>query len=104
MILEYMLIREAGKKLAPSWVEDGGYFPDPDNKTLIGWSPDLADRDYYVPDSVIELNRAGLIARVQDINTRYPGQKPGENGEMVPVTDADISTMVSTWCDAHGEP
>lgn len=104
MIIEYMLVREMDRKRAPSWVEDGGYFTDPDNKTLVGWSPDLADRDYYVPDTVVELTRAGLIARVQDINSRYPGQKPDENGDMVPVTDADIAAMVDAWCDAHGEP
>tara|TARA_R110000868_G_scaffold4647_4_gene28898 strand:+ start:370 stop:684 length:315 start_codon:yes stop_codon:yes gene_type:complete len=104
MIIEYMLIREMDRKRAPSWVEDGGYFMDPDDKTMIGWSPDLTDRDYYVPDSVIELNRAGLVARVQDINTRYPGQKLDESGAMVPMTDADIAATVNAWCDAHGEP
>jgi hypothetical protein len=103
MIIEYMLVREAGKKLAPSWVEDGGYFMDPDDKTLVGWSPDLADRDYYVPDTVIELSRAGLIARVMGIHSRYPMQKPDDNGNMVPATDADIEAMVNAWCDAHGE-
>lgn len=104
MIIEYMLVREMDRKRAPSWVEDGGYFVDPDNNTLIGWSPDLTDRDYYVPDSVIELNRAGLVARVLDISTRYPAIKPGEDGTRVPVTDEELTAMVNTWCDAHGEP
>jgi hypothetical protein len=104
MIIEYMLIREAGKKLAPSWVEDGGYFIDPDNKTLVGWSPDLADRDYYVPDTVVELDRAGLVARVLDINTRYPAMKAGEDGAPVAVTDEELEAMANAWCDAHGEP
>lgn len=104
MILEYMLIREAGKKLAPSWVEDGGYFLDPDNNTMIGWSPDLANRDYYVPDSVTEYNRAGLTGYVMSIHSRHPYQKMGENGDMVPMTDADVEAMVNAWCDDHGEP
>lgn len=104
MIIEYMLVRELDRKRAPSWVEDGGYFPDPDNKTLIGWSPDLADRDYYVPDSVVELNRASLTARVLDINTRYPAMKPGEDGTPMPVTDEELTATVNAWCDAHGEP
>ena len=100
MILEYMLIRETGAKRAPSWVEDGGYFMDPDAKTMIGWSPDLANRDYYVPDSVIELNRAGLVARVQAINTRYPMLDIDDNE----LSGVDIDAMVNAWCDAHGEP
>ena len=44
MIIEYMLIREMDRKRAPSWVEDGGYFMDPDDKTMIGWSPSRASR------------------------------------------------------------
>ena len=100
MILEYMLIREMGVKRAPSWVEDGGYFTDPDDKTLIGWTPDLADRDYYVPDSVVELTRAELKTRVRDIDTRYPMLDADGNE----VSDADIDAMVDVWCDTHGEP
>ena len=103
MILEYMLVREMGSKRAPSWVEDGGYFMDPDNNTLIGWSPDMANRDYYVPDSVVELNRASLIARVLDINTRYPTMELDEDGSSVPATDEELTATVNAWCDAHGE-
>lgn len=100
MILEYMLVRELDRKRTPSWVEDGGYFMDPDNHTLIGWSPDLTNRDYYVPDSVVELTRAELKTRVRDIDTRYPMLDEGGNE----VSDADIDAMVDAWCDSHGEP
>ena len=100
MIIEYMLIREAGKKLAPSWVEDGGYFSDPDNSTLIGWSPDLANRDYYVPDSVTELTRAELKTRVKAIDAIYP-MLDADGNEM---SDEDIDARVDAWCDAHGAP
>ena len=99
MILEYMLIREMGGKRAPSWVENGGYFLDPDNNTLIGWSPDLADRDYYVPDSVVEMTRAGLKTRVRDIDTRHPMLDIDGNE----LSDANINALVDAWCDANGE-
>jgi hypothetical protein len=100
MIIEYMLVRELDRKRAPSWVEDGGYFHDPDNKTLIGWSPDFADRDYYVPDSVTEYDRAGLTGYVMGLHTRYPFQNDDGNN----MTDAEVEAMVNAWCDAHGEP
>jgi hypothetical protein len=99
MILEYMLIREAGAKRAPSWVEDGGYFLNPDDNTIVGWSPDLADRDYYVPDSVTELTRAELKTRVLDIDSRYPFLD-GDGNEL---TDAEVNSLVDSWCDAFGE-
>ncbi len=99
MILEYMLIREAGAKRAPSWVEDGGYFLNPDDNTMVGWSPDLADRDYYVPDSVTELTRAELKTRVLDIDSRYPFLDVDGNE----LTDSEINSSVDSWCDAFGE-
>lgn len=99
MILEYMLVREAGVKRSPSWVEDGGYWLDPDDNTMVGWSPDLADRDYYVPDSVTELTRAELKTRVLDIDSRYPFLDVDGNE----LTDAEINSSVDSWCDAFGE-
>ena len=100
MILEYMLIREAGAKRAPSWVEDGGYFVNPDNNTMVGWSPNLADRDYYVPDSVTELTRAELKTRVRSIDANYP-MLDDEDNEL---SDSAIDAIVDAWCDDHGEP
>lgn len=99
MILEYMLVREAGAKRAPSWVEDGGYFLNPDNNTMVGWSPDLADRDYYVPDSVTELTRAQLKTRVRDIDAKHP-MLDTDGSEL---SDTAINAMVDAWCDGHGE-
>lgn len=100
MILEYMLVREAGAKRAPSWVEDGGYFLNPDNNTMVGWSPDLADRDYYVPDSVTELTRAELKTRVRSIDSNYP-MLDIEGNEL---SDSAVDAIVDAWCDSHGEP
>ena len=100
MILEYMLIREAGAKRAPSWVEDGGYFSNPDNNTMVGWSPDLANRDYYVPDSVTELTRAELKTRVRGIDSNYP--RLDEEGNEL--SDSAVDAIVDAWCDSYGEP
>jgi len=99
MILEYMLIREAGVKLAPSWVEDGGYFYNPDDFTMVGWSPDEGARDYYVPDTVVVLTRDTMLARQLAINAKYPAQAP----DGTPLTDQQIADQVNAWCAAHGE-
>ena len=100
MILEYMLIRESGAKRAPSWVEDGGDFLNPDDNTMVGWSPNLADRDYYVPDSVTELTRAELKTRVRSIDSNYP-MLDIEGNEL---SDSAVDAIVDAWCDSHGEP
>ena len=99
MILEYMLIREAGVKLAPSWVEDGGYFQNPDDFTMVGWSLDAGSRDYYVPDTVIVLTRDTMNTRQLAIHAKYPMT----DGDRNTLTNEQVTAMVNAWCDAHGE-
>lgn len=98
MICEYMFIREAGKKVAPSWIADGGYFQDPDDFTLIGWTPDLGVRDWYVPDTVIELSPATLKTRVLGIHARYPMQ----DAEGATLSTADVEALVDAWVAEKG--
>ena len=43
MIIEYKMHMTAGGMRTPEWVEDGGYFPDESENTLVGWSPDEAN-------------------------------------------------------------
>jgi len=99
MIIEYMLIRESGVKLAPSWIEDGGYFQNPDDFTLVGWTPDFGKRDYYVPDTVLVLTRDALIARQLSIHAKYPMTDVEGNQ----LTDEDVTSIVNAWCDSFGE-
>lgn len=93
MICEYMLVREAGKKVAPSWVEDGGYFYDPDDFTMIGWVSDEGVRDWYVPDTVIELTIDSLKARVINIHNRH-NMTDAEGNTM---TSAQVEAVVDAW-------
>jgi hypothetical protein len=97
MICEYMLVREAGKKVAPSWVEDGGYFLDPDNFTMVGWVSDLGVRDWYVPDTVVELTPTALQARVADIHSRH--NMTDEEGNAM--TTAQVEAIVDAWVAAR---
>ena len=103
MILEYKMHRVGrGRSMkAPDWIEDGGYFHDPDTKTFIGWSADEADREYYIPDTVTELTRDELVARVQakgmnKIDPEDPTAAP------VPMTDAEVADYVDTWLSMRG--
>ena len=103
MILEYKMHRTGRGKsmMAPVWIEDGGYFYDPATKTFIGWSADEADREYYVPDTVVELTRDELVARVQakgmnKIDPEDPTAEP------VAMTDAEVADYVDTWISQRG--
>lgn len=95
MIVEYKLDAGPRGMVVPAWVKDGGYFQDPDNFTMVGWTPD-APREFKVPDSVLVLSKAELVSRVLGINARYPMV----NEEGVELTTQEVTDIVSAWYDS----
>jgi len=67
MIVEYKLNKTNTVSETPPWIEHGGLWKKPDN-TFVGWIPDEANRDYYVPDTLQELSLADLIQRAKDLD------------------------------------
>ena len=95
MIIEYKLDAGPFGMICPLWVKDGGYYSDPDNFTMVGWTND-APREFKVPDTVTVLNKAALTTRVLDIHSRYTFID--EDGE--DMTTDQVTAMVSTWFDS----
>jgi len=102
MILEYKMHMTAGGMRTPEWIEDGGYYGKSDH-TMIGWSPDEADREYYIPDTVTELTATELETRVLALHSANPFLKPAENPEDddVEMTNDEVKEMVSNWVAAR---
>lgn len=101
MILEYKMHMTAGGMKNPEWIEDGGYYGKSDH-TVIGWSPDEADREYYIPDTVTELTAAQLETRVLAIHADTPMTKPGaEPGEDEEMTTDEVKAQVAAWVSAR---
>ena len=102
MILEYKMHMTAGGMKAPEWVEDGGYYGKSDH-TVIGWSPDEADREYYIPDTVTELTATELETRVLAMHSANaftkPGAEPGDAEEEM--TTDEVKAQVAAWVDAR---
>tara|TARA_B000000565_G_C23711961_1_gene349975 strand:+ start:660 stop:968 length:309 start_codon:yes stop_codon:yes gene_type:complete len=101
MIIEYKMHMTAGGMRTPEWVEDGGYFSDAATNTLVGWSPDEADREYYIPDTVTELTATELETKVLALHTANKFQKSNEDGTTSDMTNAEVKTMVSDWVSAR---
>ena len=93
MIIEYKKHRNIDGSLTnPSWVEPGMGGAFPFNNTFIAQVPNDSDRAYYIPDTVVEINKEDLIARVKNIGiTRF------EDGESVLLTDEEIIQNVENW-------
>ena len=101
MILEYKMHMTAGGMKTPEWIEDGGYYGKSDH-TMIGWSPDEADREYYIPDTVTTLTATELETRVLAMHSANaftkPGTDPGEEEEM---TTDEVKAQVAAWVSAR---
>lgn len=95
MIYEYMLNRKNKQLIVPEWVEDGGYFYDTATHTMLGWSPNLANREYYIPDSVVVLTKQDAIDRVLAMH-HINNMLDVDNN---PMSDADVTALVSNWYD-----
>ena len=102
MILEYKMHMTAGGMKAPEWIEDGGYYGKSDH-TVIGWSPDEADREYYIPDTVTELTAAQLETRVLAMHSDDAFTKPNSDPtkDDVEMTTDEVKKMVSDWVAAR---
>ena len=101
MIIEYKMHMTAGGMRTPEWVEDGGYFHDAVTNTMVGWSPDEADREYYVPDTVTTMTEAELNTKVLAMHSANKFQKTADDGTTSNMTNAEVTKMVSDWVAAR---
>ncbi len=91
-ILEYKLHASTSGMLCPPFIENGGYWNNPDDYTLIGVSPD--PNEYYIPDTVTKLTLAELKTRQLAIHAKYPMREPMADEDM---TNAEVETAVDNW-------
>ena len=91
----------AGGMRTPEWVEDGGYFSDEATNTKVGWSPEEADREYYVPDTVTTMTEAELKTKLLAMHATTKFQKSDGDGTMSDMTNAEVNTMAADWVAAR---
>ena len=99
MYIKYKLhMTEKGMR-CPPWIEDGGYFQNGDE--LIGWTPDEANREYYVPDTVTVLSRDDFITRAKAIHAHTPMMSMPEDPSQEPtqMTEAEVEAQAGAWFD-----
>jgi hypothetical protein len=98
MIIKYVLNSDG---TIPDYVEDGGYFLDPDDvaeakigKAVASGVPSDA------PATTSGITKSDLIARVSDIMSRHPPQASRTTGTVDTRTAEEI---VDAWCVQVGE-
>jgi hypothetical protein len=89
-----------GKVIDPEWILKGKFFFNPENKTWVGITYDETERDYYLPDGLVILDRDGLIQRCKDIHINNKYQINTDSSDsMSPLrdmTDQEIEQMVDS--------
>ena len=104
IILEYKLdATDAGMK-CPPWIDDGGYWADTTNYTMIGVTRD--NPEFHIPSTVVRLTPAELEARqlaIHAITPAYHEPNMETEEDAVMMTDAEVSTMIQEWVASKGE-
>jgi hypothetical protein len=94
-ILEYKLQAGPHGMHCPDWVENGGYFYNPTDFTMVGWSRDNAE--WYTPDTVVVMTPEELETRQVNMHNANPMQKMTESGEMESMTEEEVREQVQSW-------
>ena len=101
--LEYLLDASAGGMRCPPWVDDGGYWHNPANHTLVGATRD--NPEFHIPSTVHRLTAAELETRQVAIHNVTPMTKEvvEEDGHIgrVNMTEAEVRTSIQNWVAAR---
>ena len=94
--VEYMLIKnDKGELIAPNWISEGGFFPASD-QSLVGFI--AADRNWYVPDSVVKLTEAQFIQRGMTIHSKAPFNKQSAvPTQIAKMNNTEATTMLRNF-------
>lgn len=104
-VAEYMLTNNEGdhRRFVPGFIGDRGHWYNPVDHTFIGWISD--NRDFYVPDTIVYLDKAAFVARILGMHAANPMRKmspnPAVQGDIM--TEAEVTTMAEEWYDAFVE-
>ena len=98
--LEYKLDMGPGGMHAPYWVDDGGYWGNPADHTMIGATRD--NQEFKIPDTVTKLTAAELETRQLTIHAATPMTKY-EAGDLsgTEMTEAEVRTAIQNWVTSH---
>jgi hypothetical protein len=97
--LEYLLDAGAGGMRCPPWVDDGGYWTNPADFTMIGATRN--NPEFHIPSTVHRLTAAELETRQVAIHNVTPMLKEDESNTMVEMTEAEVRTAIQNWVAAR---
>jgi hypothetical protein len=92
MIVEYKLnIDMFGNTYHPAYIKDHAYY-DSTTKTFVGYILPESERDYWVPDTLVELTEEELVQRV--LNGEISRQRMPGN---ITLTNEELEDEARSW-------
>ena len=98
--LEYKMDAGPGGMHTPYWIDDGGYWGNSADHTMIGATRD--NQEFKIPDTVTKLTAAELETRQLAIHAAHPQKKYAEvDGDLrhtgENLTEAEVRTQIQEW-------
>lgn len=98
-IVEYKKHLINGCLVDPEFIIDGGVFNDTTNNTWIGKVLDESERNYYVPDTLIELTRDQLINRCISLNYKKLSDSANPHSQLIDLSIEELIALIDTWIE-----
>jgi hypothetical protein len=102
-LVEFKMHAAAGgnpsRREIPGFIRGSADFFNPADNTYVGWVAD--NRDFYLPDTIVTLDKAAFVARQLAIHGANPFTRPGETPEDPPVqlTNEEVTTQAEDTFD-----
>lgn len=98
-VVEYKMHKSGSAKIVPDFIAECGHWYNPVDHTFVGWVHDTPD--YYIPDTLVYLNKDQFVARVLTMHAQEPlragNDEMAVGGELL--TTEQVSALASSWYD-----
>ena len=96
-VVEYMMQLHDGKLVIPEYIKDRGHWKNSAN-TYVGWIDD--SREYYVPDSLVQLTKTKFKNRILAMHqeTPFPVIEEDFNTDTL-MSNTAVTEMAGSWYD-----
>ena len=107
-VVEYMLHRIPEGKITPPFIQNGGHWWNPNDLTLVGWVE--SNPDYYIPETLVYLNREQFAQRALSMHATHPYRKKSPDsdperdmpgGNEIIMTDEEVIEIANIWYDNY---
>jgi|TARA_R100000081_G_C4760647_1_gene139665 hypothetical protein len=110
-VVEYKLhvVGNRGQRRAPDFIREGGNLPSTDH-SVVGWV--VANPEYWIPDTIVTLTKADLVARQLALHAATPERKytgsetdqslmEADTDNWRDKTNAEVTSETETWYDDY---